>query len=186
MWTTMKNNILGKQFLSCSFYLYRFREYVSNGFPIINFCNLGVHYETPCIIWRKWLRERASVLRYMYVSWLVSTSGYEARLSKQQIFLRCLIQIILYDVGKVSCQPAMRWCHFRCVRVIRKKPPLVFLFMPPVPPSVHLSVCLHVSARLLLDGFPLNLILENFIKICRETPNSVKFGQKFGASFIKT
>jgi hypothetical protein len=50
MWTTMKNNLLGEKFLSCSFYLYRFRKYVSYGFPIINFCNPGVHYETPCII----------------------------------------------------------------------------------------------------------------------------------------
>ena len=41
---TVKNN-----FLSCSFYLYRFRKYVSYGFPIINFCNPGVHYETPYI-----------------------------------------------------------------------------------------------------------------------------------------
>jgi len=49
MWTTMKNNLLGKNFLSCSFYLYRFRKYVPYGFPIINFCNPGVHYETPCI-----------------------------------------------------------------------------------------------------------------------------------------
>jgi len=49
MWTTMKNKLLGKKFLSCSFYLYRFRKYVSYGFPIINFCNPGVHYETPCI-----------------------------------------------------------------------------------------------------------------------------------------
>ena len=39
-----------KNFLSFSFYLYRFRKYVSCGFPIINFCNHGVHYETPCII----------------------------------------------------------------------------------------------------------------------------------------
>jgi len=34
--------------LRCSFYLYRFRKYVSCGFPIINFCNPGVHYEMPC------------------------------------------------------------------------------------------------------------------------------------------
>ena len=33
--------------LSCSFYLYRFCKYVSYGFPTINFCNPGVHYETP-------------------------------------------------------------------------------------------------------------------------------------------
>jgi hypothetical protein len=39
MWTMMKNNLLGKKFLSCSFYLYWFRKYVSYGFPIINFCN---------------------------------------------------------------------------------------------------------------------------------------------------
>jgi hypothetical protein len=50
MWTTMKNNLLGKKILSCSVYLYRFRKYVSYGFPIINFCNPGVHYETPCIL----------------------------------------------------------------------------------------------------------------------------------------
>jgi hypothetical protein len=50
MWTTMKNNLLRKKCLSCSFYLYRFRKCVSYGFPIINFCNPGVYYETPCII----------------------------------------------------------------------------------------------------------------------------------------
>jgi len=38
----------GEKFLSCSFNLYRFRKYVSYGFPIINFCNPGLHYETPC------------------------------------------------------------------------------------------------------------------------------------------
>ena len=37
-----------EKILSCSFCLYRFRKYVSCGFPIINFCNPGVHYETPC------------------------------------------------------------------------------------------------------------------------------------------
>jgi hypothetical protein len=42
--------LTGKNFLSCSFYLYSlFRKYVSYGFLIINFCNPGVHYETPCI-----------------------------------------------------------------------------------------------------------------------------------------
>jgi len=48
MWTAMKNNLLGKKFLSFSFYLYRFRKYVSYSFPRINFCNPRVHYETPC------------------------------------------------------------------------------------------------------------------------------------------
>jgi len=40
----------GGKNLSCSFYLYRFSKYVSYGFPIINICNLGVHYETPCVL----------------------------------------------------------------------------------------------------------------------------------------
>jgi len=50
MWTTIKNNLLGKKFLGCSFYLCRFRKHVSYSFPIIHFCNPRVHYETPCII----------------------------------------------------------------------------------------------------------------------------------------
>jgi len=36
--------------MSCSFYQYRFRKYVSYSFPIISFCNAGLHYETPCIL----------------------------------------------------------------------------------------------------------------------------------------
>jgi hypothetical protein len=44
-----EKNVLGKIFFSCSFYLYRFRKYVSYGFPTINFCNHGVHYERPCV-----------------------------------------------------------------------------------------------------------------------------------------
>ena len=49
-----ENNLLGKHFLSCSFYLYRFHKYVSYSFPIIFFCTPGVHYEMPCIfiLWK--------------------------------------------------------------------------------------------------------------------------------------
>ena len=43
-----EKQLTGERILSCSFYLYRFGKYVSYGFPIINFYNLGVHYETPC------------------------------------------------------------------------------------------------------------------------------------------
>jgi hypothetical protein len=46
----MKNDLMCKEFLSRSFYLYKFCKYVSYGFPIIKFYNPGVHYETPCII----------------------------------------------------------------------------------------------------------------------------------------
>jgi hypothetical protein len=35
---------------NCSFCLYRFRKYVSYGFPIINFCNPGVHYEKRAVL----------------------------------------------------------------------------------------------------------------------------------------
>ena len=36
-----------KNFLICSFYLYRFHKYVSYGFPIIIFCNPGVIMKLP-------------------------------------------------------------------------------------------------------------------------------------------
>ena len=49
IWTTMKNNLLGKKIFSYSFYLYRFCKYVSYSFPVINLCNPGVNYEMPCI-----------------------------------------------------------------------------------------------------------------------------------------
>jgi hypothetical protein len=50
MLTSMKNNFMRIFFLSCFFYLYKFRKYVPYGFPIINFCNREVHYETSCIL----------------------------------------------------------------------------------------------------------------------------------------
>jgi hypothetical protein len=67
-----EKQLTGKLFfyvLSCSFYLYRFPKYVSYGFPVINFCNPRVCYETPCIeksvsagekslkIWCRWCGE---------------------------------------------------------------------------------------------------------------------------------
>ena len=48
MWTMLKNNLLGGKKLSCSFHRYRFSKHVSYGLPMKNFCNPGVHYETPC------------------------------------------------------------------------------------------------------------------------------------------
>ena len=41
-----EKQLTGERGMSCSFYLYRFRKYVYYGFPIINLCNPGVHYET--------------------------------------------------------------------------------------------------------------------------------------------
>ena len=57
----MKNNLLGKTFLSCCFYLYRFRKYVSYGFPIINFCNPGVRRSQ----WPRGLRRRSAATRLL-------------------------------------------------------------------------------------------------------------------------
>jgi len=51
--------------MSCSFYLYRFRNYVSSGFPIIKFCNPGEHYGTPCI--------------YVYIKTEVKIVSFEVR-----------------------------------------------------------------------------------------------------------
>ena len=53
-------------FLSCSFYLYRFRKYVSYGCLIINFCNPGVHvhYEMPSI----WKRQSYSAQLWVCLS----------------------------------------------------------------------------------------------------------------------
>ena len=65
----------GKKFLSCSFYLYRFRKYVSNGFPKINFSNPGVHYVTPCILTGMYpLQKRAKeckILGYDIIYWFL-------------------------------------------------------------------------------------------------------------------
>jgi len=40
----------------------------------------------------------------------------------------------------------------------------------------HGHVCPHVSTRLPIDAFPLNLILDTSINICRETRNLVTIG----------
>jgi hypothetical protein len=49
IWTKIKKTTYWeKKNLNCSFHLYRYPKYVSYGFPIINFCNPVVHYETPC------------------------------------------------------------------------------------------------------------------------------------------
>jgi hypothetical protein len=65
MWTTMKSNLLVKKFLSCSFYLYGFCKYVSYGFPIINFCIPGVHYETSCILCY-WQRKQTNIWQKLF------------------------------------------------------------------------------------------------------------------------
>jgi len=67
----MKNNLLGKKIVSCSFYLYTFRKYVSIGFLIIYFCNPGVHYETLCIYYVYYIYFYPSPLCYQLHMYLV-------------------------------------------------------------------------------------------------------------------
>ena len=60
----------------------------------------------------------------------------------------------------------------RCLGALAqpRKAPTSFVIRPSVRPNV--------SARLPMNGFPWNFILWNFMEICQETPNFVKFGQK--------
>ena len=48
------------------------------------------------------------------------------------------------------------------------------------------SVCPHVSARLSLERFPCNFILETCMEIFLTNLNLVKFAQKHLALYIKT
>jgi hypothetical protein len=61
--------------LSYSFYLYRFRKYMPYGFPIINFCNPGVHYETPCMCFKTSVtyRRKPAVLYIWSIAFFVQS-----------------------------------------------------------------------------------------------------------------
>ena len=52
--------------------------------------------------------------------------------------------------------------------------------------SVLPSVRPHGTTRLPLDGFPWNLILEHFSKICRENSSFIKNQQEWRALYMKT
>jgi hypothetical protein len=98
MWTTMKNNFLWIQLLNFSSYLYRFCKYISYGFPIINFCNPGVHYETPCttvgaVRWLTFIRNMVTLFMFAYsqILWL-NTVMYK---------LGVLITVLLFSLVSV-------------------------------------------------------------------------------------
>ena len=53
--------------------------------------------------------------------------------------------------------------------------------------SLRLSVCLHVSSRLPLDGrVSVKFLLHIFLKIRKESRNFVKIGQKFRSVCVET
>jgi hypothetical protein len=49
MWTTIKKQLTGEKNRVVPSICTSFDKYVSYGFPIIIFCNPGVHYKTSCI-----------------------------------------------------------------------------------------------------------------------------------------
>lgn len=52
-------------------------------------------------------------------------------------------------------------------------------------PSFYLSVFSQITARLRLKGFTRHLILETVIKICGESTNNFKIGQKYKTLYMK-
>ena len=67
MWTTMKNNLPGKSFWVFPSICTGFVNTCPTVFPIIIFCNPGVHYETPCILFWK---------LYILSIWIMGTMNY--------------------------------------------------------------------------------------------------------------
>ena len=51
-------------------------------------------------------------------------------------------------------------------------------------PLIFVSVCPHLQARLLLEGFLWNLVLESFMKACRGSPNFVEIGSTHHALYM--
>ena len=84
-----------KKFLS-SFYLYRFCKYVSCGFPIINFCNPGVHYETPCTFLTN--KYYCVLLTYIYWFMLINPLNFHPQ-KKLVILVNHLASLIHYALS---------------------------------------------------------------------------------------
>ena len=67
---------------------------------------------------------------------------------------------------KMGSHAKEKLCDFRDVRTVVESAYCLR--------HARLSVCPHVSARLPLDGFPLNVITGAFMKMCPANPNLVK------------
>jgi len=81
-----EKQLTGKKFLSSSFYLYRFYKYMSYGFPIINFCNPGVHYETPCILdlINAWKMEHIKMIKAQQVKATYTYKNTKKKITKNK------------------------------------------------------------------------------------------------------
>lgn len=80
---------------------------------------------------------------------------------------------------RVVAKSAFYCCHARLLSVRLS-------VGPPVLTSVSPPVCLHVSARLPLEGFPWNLTMGTSRKFCPENPNFLVIWQKYRSVFDAT
>jgi len=55
-----------------------------------------------------------------------------------------------------------------------------------IPLSIRLSVLPHRTTRLLMDGFPWNLIFDYFLKICLENSGFIKILQEYRVVYMQT
>jgi hypothetical protein len=84
-----KTTFWGKTFLSYSFNLYRFRKYVSCGLPIINFCNPGVHHDTPCISGESLSSVQLTLIVKLYIQACFNKNSRKTRLVEKFLDRRC-------------------------------------------------------------------------------------------------
>ena len=101
----------GEKNLSCPFYLYRFRKYVSCGFPIINLCNPGYILKRPEHIFNTYYRLHVSMfvtpssgrpMRYLLKSYklfamLLHRLCYKIQYLPCFFYLQCLFFVIWYN-----------------------------------------------------------------------------------------
>jgi hypothetical protein len=111
MWTTMKKTFWGKQFLSCSFNLHRFRKYVSYGFPIINFFDLGVHYETPCMILISWQLRSTTHSKLL----LKSTYIYYQQIAPVKVYRTVAVVVVVWGPENGCTASCRLTVHTPCV-----------------------------------------------------------------------
>jgi hypothetical protein len=162
-----------KKILSRSFYLYRFRKYVSCGFAVINLCNPGEHYDTLCILqvtegWAKtsyW----AEPMRLVSVSWHSHVRGAWGRV---------LVQVtVLFDhaVSSVLKMPKVNY-HFHFSR-----PPVPLLSrmnLFHVRPSCW-KICFNIVVTSTFGLFPLNFFVKFRRNACVLTRDAKTCLQQF-------
>ena len=132
-------------------------DVISSAYCDRKYCTFTVTYTVTLILLLTWMQGLLPHAVFMFVMVLRINSRY---VPKQ-------IQPLGLRNGNVACFVWRRDWIFRRVRIVARKRLLASSC-----PSVCLS-CLHVSARLPLDGFPWNLILQTHENLSRD----FKFGK---------